>query len=142
MSSRYSKHPLDAISTELTASRSSWYRNSVLVGGKHEREQVQNQVHVRGDNDYLVHQNQKKARRKYSNTEMEPKHYVYGQKEKEERYRQEQQEFHYCEVNFLHLIRRWEKMIRDRNSNQLIRFCRELLDNVESFSCMFEKIYP
>ena len=47
MSLAHSKNPLYAVSTALTAPRLSGRENE---GGKREREEVQDQVHVHGDN--------------------------------------------------------------------------------------------
>jgi hypothetical protein len=51
--------------------------------------------------------------------------------------KKEQRKFHTCEVEFLPLLRRWEKAISDKNVTHLTRIYEELLTRMEHFTAPF-----
>jgi hypothetical protein len=51
--------------------------------------------------------------------------------------KKEQRKFHTCEVEYLPLLRRWEKALGDKNVTQLTRIYEELLTSMEYFTAPF-----
>ena len=118
------KHPLDAISTALTASR----------GEKREREGGQIREYLARSDD-VIHRNRKQARRGGGNERK------YNATERHRLIIIEQQNFRECEIKFLPLIRRWENAIRNKNSDQLLGIYQYLLYKIESFTAPFIEEY-
>jgi hypothetical protein len=155
MSSADNKHPPDAISTALTASRggislepgevntyphdatstafSAPRSNLRQEGGRHQRAGGQKREHLARDD--VIHRNQNKKARRVGN----------GRKfDATERHRLviiEQQNFRDCEIKFLPLIRRWESAIRNKDSDQLSGIYKYLFYKIESFTVPFIEEY-
>lgn len=55
--------------------------------------------------------------------------------------RREQRKFHKCEIDFLPLLRRWEKAINEKNVAQLSSIFEELLTSMERFTAPFIEEY-
>jgi len=56
-------------------------------------------------------------------------------------FKKEQRKFHNCEIEFLPLLRRWEKAISVKNVTQLLRIYEELLTSMEHFTAPFIEEY-
>lgn len=57
------------------------------------------------------------------------------------RIKKEQDRFRSCENKFLHLVRRWEIAIGNKDTNQLSRIYEKLLENMEHFTAPFIEGY-